>query len=89
MRREGFSDCAHPETCWLRPVHGRRPRGNPGEKLSGSGVVVTQYFPRDIDPPQKVKTAIEERLSGQQDVATEEHQTQIVQEMPLIVNPGR
>lgn len=50
------------------------------DKLEGTGVEVTRYFLRDIDPPDKVKMAIEEKLSRQQEVQTEEYQTQVVQE---------
>lgn len=46
-------------------------------QVEGSGVIIEQYFLRDINPPQQVKNAIEQKVSRQQEVQTERYQTEI------------
>lgn len=50
------------------------------QKVEGSGVLIEQYFLRDINPPMMVKKRIEEKVSRQQDVQTEKYQTEIERE---------
>lgn len=50
------------------------------EQVEGTGVIVTRYFLRDINPPTEVKRRIEEKVSRQQDVQTERYQTEIEEE---------
>lgn len=49
-------------------------------RLGPRGINITEFFLRDIDPPAKIKQAIEEKLSREQDVETQKYQTQVVTE---------
>ena len=49
-------------------------------RLESRGIVVTEVFVRGIDPPQAMKTAIEEKLAREQQVQAEVFQTQVVTE---------
>ena len=48
--------------------------------MSDIGVEVPRYFLRDIIPPQQVRSAIEAKVSRQQEVQTERYQTEIERE---------
>ena len=47
---------------------------------AGDRIEVLDVFVRDIQAPERVRTAIEEKLQREQQVAAEEFQTQIIQE---------
>ena len=47
---------------------------------AGDRIEVLEVFVRDIQAPDRVRTAIEEKLQREQQVAAEEFQTQIIQE---------
>ncbi len=50
------------------------------ERLVPRGVEVTDFFVREIEPPATLRTAIEEKLSREQQVQKEGFQTQVVAE---------
>lgn len=57
--------------------------GNMKEEIqakAGETIVVEDVFVRDIQAPQRVREAIEQKLEREQQVAAEEFQTQIIQE---------
>jgi regulator of protease activity HflC (stomatin/prohibitin superfamily) len=48
--------------------------------LAPRGIVMTQFFVREIEPPEALRQAIEEKLAREQQVQAERYQTQVVQE---------
>lgn len=59
---------------------GDRIRGIMDAKLSPRGIVVTEFFVRDIEPPEAIRIAIEAKLAREQQVQAESFQTQVVVE---------
>ncbi len=59
---------------------GDRIRGIMDEKLSPRGIQVTEFFVRDIEPPEAIRIAIEAKLAREQQVQAESFQTQVVVE---------
>ena len=59
---------------------GQRIRELMEERLVPRGVEVTDFFVREIEPPATLRTAIEEKLSREQQVQKEGFQTQVVAE---------
>lgn len=59
---------------------GDRIRGIMDEKLSPRGIEVTEFFVRDIEPPEALRIAIEAKLAREQQVQAESYQTQVVVE---------
>lgn len=49
-------------------------------RLNPRGVIITDFFVRDIEPPPAIKQAIEQKLAREQQVQAEGFQTQVVQE---------
>ena len=50
------------------------------EELVARGVVMTQFFVREIEPPEALRLAIEQKLAREQQVQAEGYQTQVVEE---------
>ncbi len=50
------------------------------QKQAGDRIVVVEVFMRDVQAPERVRVAIEERLQREQNVAAEVFQTEIIQE---------
>jgi len=50
------------------------------ERLEPRGIVVTDFFVREIQPPETIRQAIENKLAREQQVQAEAYQTQVVQE---------
>jgi regulator of protease activity HflC (stomatin/prohibitin superfamily) len=50
---------------------------------SGDRIELLEVFVRDVQAPERVKTAIEEKLQREQQVAAEKFQTEIIQERAL------
>ncbi len=50
------------------------------EELVARGVVMTQFFVREIEPPETLRLAIEQKLAREQQVQAEGYQTQVVEE---------
>lgn len=50
------------------------------ERLEPRGILVTDFFVREIEPPETLREAIEEKLAREQQVQAEAFQTQVVQE---------
>lgn len=50
------------------------------DKLRDRGITVVQLFVRDIQPPPRLREAIEEKLAREQQVERERYQTQVVME---------
>ncbi|MFQ5679096.1 MAG: prohibitin family protein [Gemmatimonadota bacterium] len=50
------------------------------ERLGPRGIVVTDFFVREIEPPETIRQAIEGKLAREQQVAAERFQTQVVEE---------
>jgi regulator of protease activity HflC (stomatin/prohibitin superfamily) len=50
------------------------------ERLEPRGILVTDFFVREIEPPETLRQAIEEKLAREQQVQAEAFQTQVVQE---------
>lgn len=48
-----------------------------GNRIRGKGIVLTDYFVRDIDPPEKIRVAIEEKLAAEQEIDRERHRIAI------------
>lgn len=59
---------------------GDRIRGIMAEKLGPRGINVTEFFVRDIEPPEAIRVAIEAKLAREQQVQAESFQTQVVVE---------
>jgi regulator of protease activity HflC (stomatin/prohibitin superfamily) len=59
---------------------GDRIRGIMDQKLSPRGIEVTEFFVRDIEPPDALRVAIESKLAREQQVQAESYQTQVVVE---------
>ena len=59
---------------------GDRIRGIMAQKLSPRGIEVTEFFVRDIEPPEAIRLAIEAKLAREQQVQAESFQTQVVVE---------
>lgn len=49
-------------------------------RLNPRGVIITDFFVRDIEPPPAIRQAIEQKLAREQQVQAEAYQTQVVQE---------
>ena len=49
-------------------------------RLSPRGVEITDFFVREVVPPETIRTAIESKLAREQQVQSEEYQTQVVME---------
>jgi regulator of protease activity HflC (stomatin/prohibitin superfamily) len=49
-------------------------------RLTPRGIVITDFFVRDIEPPPSIREAIEQKLAREQQVQAEAYQTQVVQE---------
>ena len=50
------------------------------DRLSPRGVEITDFFVREVVPPETIRTAIEAKLAREQQVQSEEYQTQVVME---------
>lgn len=50
------------------------------EKLAQRGIVVTEFFVRELQPPETLRQAIEAKLAREQQVSAEAFQTQVVEE---------
>ncbi len=48
--------------------------------LEPRGIVMTEFFVREIEPPEAIRLAIEDKLAREQQVQAEGFQTQVVQE---------
>ncbi|MFQ5890658.1 MAG: SPFH domain-containing protein [Gemmatimonadota bacterium] len=59
---------------------GERIRELMAERLTPRGIIVTDFFVREIEPPQAIRSAIEAKLAREQQVQAEAFQTQVVQE---------
>jgi regulator of protease activity HflC (stomatin/prohibitin superfamily) len=49
-------------------------------RLEPRGILVTDFFVREIEPPETIREAIEEKLAREQQVQAEGYQTQVVEE---------
>lgn len=49
-------------------------------RLEPRGILITDFFVRDIEPPPAIRQAIEQKLSREQQVQAEAYQTQVVEE---------
>lgn len=49
-------------------------------KTAPRGIVITEFFLRNIDPPKRLREAIETKLAREQEVSEQRYKTQIVQE---------
>jgi regulator of protease activity HflC (stomatin/prohibitin superfamily) len=49
-------------------------------RLEPRGILVTDFFVREIEPPETIRQAIENKLAREQQVQAEAYQTQVVQE---------
>jgi len=49
-------------------------------RLESRGVLITEFFIRDVEPPKSLKAAIEGKLRRQQEEQTEKYQTAIIRE---------
>ena len=49
-------------------------------RLEPRGIIITDFFVRDIEPPPSIRQAIEQKLAREQQVQAEAYQTQVVQE---------
>lgn len=49
-------------------------------RLDPRGIIITDFFVRDIEPPPAIREAIEQKLAREQQVQAEAYQTQVVQE---------
>ncbi len=49
-------------------------------RLTPRGIVITDFFVRDIEPPPSIREAIEQKLAREQQVQAEAYQTQVVEE---------
>ena len=63
-----------------RATIGERIEALMGERLAPRGIVVTDFFVREIQPPETIRQAIESKLSREQQVQAEAYQTQVVEE---------
>lgn len=59
---------------------GDRIRGIMDQKLRPRGIQVTEFFVRDIEPPEALRLAIEAKLAREQQVQAESYQTEVVVE---------
>lgn len=50
------------------------------EQLVARGIEMTQFFVREIEPPETLRLAIEQKLAREQQVQAEGYQTQVVEE---------
>lgn len=50
------------------------------DRLDPRGIVITDFFVREIEPPETIRQAIEDKLAREQRVQAEAYQTQVVQE---------
>ena len=50
------------------------------QRLEPRGIVITDFFVREIQPPETIRQAIESKLAREQQVQAEAYQTQVVQE---------
>ena len=50
------------------------------DKLEQRGIVVTEFFVRELQPPETLRQAIEAKLAREQQVSAEAFQTQVVEE---------
>lgn len=50
------------------------------EKLEQRGIVITEFFVRELQPPETLRQAIEAKLAREQQVSAEAFQTQVVEE---------
>lgn len=50
------------------------------QRLEPRGIVVTDFFVREIEPPETIRQAIEDKLAREQQVQAEAYQTQVVEE---------
>lgn len=50
------------------------------QRLEPRGITVTDFFVRDIEPPARIREAVEQKLAREQQVQAEIYQTQVVQE---------
>ena len=48
--------------------------------LEPRGILVTDFFVREIEPPETIRQAIENKLSREQQVQAEAYETQVVEE---------
>lgn len=49
-------------------------------RLEPRGIEITDFFVRDIEPPESIREAIEQKLAREQQVQAEAYQTQVVEE---------
>lgn len=50
------------------------------DKLEQRGIVITEFFVRELQPPETLRQAIEAKLAREQQVSAEAFQTQVVEE---------
>ncbi len=50
------------------------------QSLTVKGIVVTDFFVREIEPPETIREAIENKLAREQQVQAEAYETQVVEE---------
>lgn len=63
-----------------RAAIGNRIESLMAERLTPRGIVVTDFFVRELQPPQTLREAIEAKLAREQQVQAEVFQTQVVEE---------
>lgn len=59
---------------------GERIRAIMASRLEPRGILMTDFFVRDIEPPAAIRQAVEEKLAREQQVQAERFQTQVVEE---------
>jgi regulator of protease activity HflC (stomatin/prohibitin superfamily) len=63
-----------------RAAIGNRIESLMADRLTPRGIVVTDFFVRELQPPETLREAIEAKLSREQQVQAEVFQTQVVEE---------
>lgn len=59
---------------------GDRIRTLMSNRLEPRGIMMTDFFVRDIEPPASIRQAVEQKLAREQQVQAETYQTQVVEE---------
>lgn len=59
---------------------GNRIRERMAARLEPRGIIMTDFFVRNIQPPPSIRQAVEEKLAREQQVQAEVYQTQVVEE---------
>lgn len=79
MWRRILAGKASPTGPWLPPL-ATSIENFMKDRLQNRGVTVTEFFVRDINPPDRIKQAIENKLAQEQKVQEETYRTQVVRE---------